>query len=428
MSGLASARDLVRRCLGAAALVVLAAGAAEAQGSIEAKWLMKKTSTFERHVVALEFVDCLVIDDDHPLDPTSIKLFGIKDGSSWPVEFTISPTETALATDEEVTGVPGSTPVYLQVHLLPATLPGPGITFVARIVPGRLLLWDGSSLALYADPADLTIDTAGLVLNQELVHPKTTQPQISIGAGSDQGTLSFKFDHSLDELSGKDWLHFELGVRGDMTLQSGTAGEYFNSLTAEFRGFGVDRTTFWGSTERYQEYGLHYRFESDQRLENADVVFGADYALYTKDPLSAAIASLFVDENSPAVTPLLRFETNYVNEAAEDSSSGATKPDTSGGAFRVQGSLDWHLPLGRDLDWNFLGLGKLDELDLLLEAVALYDFEEDQPANMSKVTLRFTQDSKSEASTALDLTWAAGESAPMFDQINALIVGLTVSR
>ena len=342
--------------------------------------------------------------------------------------FTIHPTEHSLAGVEGVGGVPASTHVYLQVQLLPRTLPAEGVKYVVRVLPGRLNLWDGSTLALYSGSADVDVDTTGLDLNKEFVKPKTTSPQLNFSAGSDQGTVSFRFDHSLNQLSGQDWLNFELAVRGDMTLQSETAGDYFNNVVAEFRGFKVDRTTAFGPTERYQEYGLHYRFESDQRLENADSVLGANYSLYTKDPLSAAIASLFVDKDSPAVTPLLRFEANYVSEAAEDSSSGAGKPDTSDGTVRVQGSLDWHLPLGRDLDWSFLGLGTLDELDLLVRALALYDFEEDEFLDMSKVILRFTQGSSGGPATAFDITWANGESAPLFDQVNAVLVGLTLSQ
>lgn len=265
--------------------------------------------------------------------------------------------------------------------------------------------------------------------NEDYITPRTRVDRIEI-SGGDAGTLSFHLRRGLNQLSAKSWLHFEVEAYGDVTLNAAERSAYYDNLTAELRGYGAFFYDL-GDRERYADLGLHYRIESDQELDAIDQVIGVSLRTYTQDPLSAFLADVFRPEKQAIVTPLLGLELNWVDELEQgDQSQAAAKPDTAGGVWRAEGFLDWRLPLGRDLEWTFLpAIGVVQDLDLLFELRGVQDLDENDWYDRSRITLRFSPEPNEDGShAAFELTWASGQSAPLFEDIQAFLVGLQLSR
>jgi len=374
-----------------------------------------------------DFVDT----SEHPFRSDAISV--TRDGASPATVATSIHADWETAEDAESESE-GSFAMQLEIHF--AEPPDPEAAYTVHIRPDALFIRTrAKEIVAYDGPESIALSRENLKTNLEYSTPLTEKPGFDLKGGGASGTLSFHFEHSLDELlADSSRYHLDVDVQGDFALDNGERNSFFNSVTAELRGYRQARTTFGGALEqeRYVETGLHYRVESDQTADNIDQLLGLDFAIYTKDPISTALSRLFVPEDLAVVTPLIRLEYNRATEVTEDSGPGTgtpTKPDTSDGSNRFEASLDWSLPMGRDLGWNvFPATGTIQSLDLLVQLNAVHDSEESEWFDNSKVTLRFSPEEHEGSDAALELTWAHGETAPLFDQVDALLAGIRITK
>lgn len=253
--------------------------------------------------------------------------------------------------------------------------------------------------------------------------------RFTIQGGDGNGIIDFHGSKHLVGL-GSGLLDFQASVEGSLALDEAQRFDYFNDLEASIDGYRTFRYSLFGSNETYGEFGLHYTFDADQKLENADNVLGLKFATVIRDPVTGLLNDLLVPKDTAGGYPLWVLRADYVKEALEDSATAGTKPDTSDGDVRATMNVDWSVPIGRDMGWDFLPqLGTIDKLDLDCAYEATWDFDESEYLDNLKLSLRFaTRASAEGTSTAFDITWAKGEEGPIFNDVEALFAGITLSR
>jgi hypothetical protein len=251
---------------------------------------------------------------------------------------------------------------------------------------------------------------------------------ISLSAGEQTGMLSFHYRRHLTGFGNGLW-NLEASLDGDVTIDQDSRFDYFNQVEARLQGYRGFRYDLGGRLA-YGEFGLHYELQSDQKLQNGDHKVGVQIATVIKDPLTTTISEALTPPGHASNVPLWVLELDYVDEAFADADSAPQKPDTENGDFRAELSLDWRMAVGRGLDWDFIpSIGPIRKVDLLVAANVVWDAEEDEFFDTSRVTLRFSPDSTvAGASTSIDVTWARGEPGPVFEEFSALMIGLRIGR
>lgn len=302
---------------------------------------------------------------------------------------------------------------------------------VSISIPGGVIWdWDGRELvARKGATVDVTDTRAGSITSVDELSASLDQTRkdqrFTIQGGDRDGVISFHGAKHLTGLgSGK--LDFQASIEGSLTLDDTRRFDYFNDLEVSVDGY----TTFGAEKLRYAEFGLHYTFDADQKLDNADNVLGLKFATVIRDPVTGVLNDLLVPKDTAGGYPLWVLRADYVKEALEDSTTAGTKPDTSDGDVRATANIDWSVPIGRDMGWDFLPqLGTIDKLDLDCAYEATWDFDESEYLDNLKLSLRFaTRAKEGETSTAFDITWAKGEEGPIFNDVEALFAGITLSR
>lgn len=401
--------------------------------NVKVNWRSEPVGNRVRNVVVVFFIDSeenyllpadkkgLLYNEGAADDPSSYRLEGTLGEAKWQVPVTMVP----LGFKDNLAG---------SVQLVPKTPPRKDATYSLTIKPNCLIVrMDGKDVPFVPDHR-YELDSDELELEKEFTKPKTLDDWLDFGGGGDGGTVSARLRYDLNRDKYGKGLQFQVRGSADLSFDHDDEGEYFNNLTGEIRGYRSGRTNIFGLlkiNERYVEYGLHYRIESDQGLDNADHNLGLQFAMYTKDPISEYLANLFMPEkNCAIVSPLLIAEYNYVKQVTEDAEPGdPLKPDTSDGDHRLGARLHWVLPIARDLKLTlFPSLPQFSDVELLVEAGGVYDFDESEFYDKSRIALQFSTATDGETNTAFEFVWARGESAPIFDQINTFLVGIKLSR
>ncbi|MGH3055746.1 MAG: hypothetical protein ACRDL7_12300, partial [Gaiellaceae bacterium] len=253
-----------------------------------------------------------------------------------------------------------------------------------------------------------------------------------------------------------------LQLRGtaDFNFQAARRGEYFNSLTGELKFFDATLWDMVGLLKqgRYLEFDAHGRVESDQTVDNVDALGGVRASMYTKDPISGFLSTLFVPKREfvadgkktllpveAVVSPLITFACDYVSEVTDQSSvpGGGSKPDTSGGNARLDAGFYWSMPLARGLTAEKANVpapvaaiaslfsgpfgGQAPDIDALFELHGWYDAAAADFLDQSKISLVFSRRTPSNVKTSIALTWARGQAAPTFNEISTLLAGLRLA-
>lgn len=364
-------------------------------------------------------------------DPASYELVTSDDKAPVPITWTVATGERGEAANDHLAAM-----ILLEL----VGDPDCGKTFILR-VNGIKVQHPVDGVLTFS--GEIELDSERLQINCKWRTAPPLQPKLELAAGEGTGMFLGKFDWRIGDdalpplLSG-----FFLGIGGsaDLTLDSDDKSEFYDNLTGDVRLSRPTRTTFGGLTSlpRYTEIGIQGSVESDQEADNADGLVGAHFVMYTDDPLSAWLSRQVIrDPDRGVISPFLALQYDYAegitddaetvsDDGGTDDSGGAVKPDTDGGSHRFEAGIYWALPVWKGFEptW-FPGLSGPLDVDVLLEAVGIYDTESSELYDQSKISLEISPAGRG-INPALTLTWARGESPPIFDDVNAFLAGIRV--
>lgn len=450
---------------------------AEDKVEIKATWTLlhpgpKEKIIIPKHAIKLSFYKndkilppfTLLLDRGSPPDVAIYKLKAKKNG----VEKTLSLEKAEIK--GEFTNDSGGEPKIKrasQINLVPEDQNlDYDTSYSVEIKAGTLAFWipndpdmldvdvqqipDDQVVYNEAQSIELINSSEELKLNDVYIKSRTLENKIEFLGGEGGGDTSIRY--SLNQKFGDSGLHLRLLGTADFNFQSENRDNYFNSLVGEvglnypFLCCGSVSDVNW-TKKRYVELSLLGRVESDQKLDNADGVVGASFAIFTKDPISGAISRFFAkkvpveDKDGktvmvPAravVSPLIVIEYNYVREMEGDEDEAeAQKVDTEDGNNRVKGTFHWSLPIAQDVDLSNIPLvgSMLDmpvDADILFQIALQYDFNEEEFFDQSTIAINFTPDIDLGIKPSLTFSWARGEAPPVFEDFNAFLAGLKMA-
>jgi hypothetical protein len=270
---------------------------------------------------------------------------------------------------------------------------------------GPLMLEAGS-----VDPTDLPYLTRRGVLRSSL----------ELGGGEDGALLSLRLRAGQRLLEGHDYARWMLQIDADLSpsdeaRDSLIYGRVQGELDALWRVPFPAGGYFNGSAF----YGVAATFKSDQDFDNWDATVGLTAVWYVNCALIDGLGrALHLTPDDKVLPHPLAFglKANYVY-ASEREAANTDLDD-----FQVAANLTWlnRIYSGGQLPF----MSARFNVNLLLEASAVWELESADVHPKTRVSLEFEPDKKDDANLAFALTWAKGQFSPTFVDEDAFLAGL----
>jgi hypothetical protein len=402
-----------------------------------ATFSLEHPKTGPQHVITIDFLDAegepaeavVHLGEGRPIDPESYELRVKSGGGEATVPVTVYPA-----------GVEKGFASTLVFRVEPSHTFSTTNAYRLHVKSGTVFLKQNGETAAWDTNNDLPLDNEHLALDQDFVRPRGLQNKLELLGGTGGGNGSFRYTYRANEVRGRGWLNIEGLLKGDFNFLSDNKDKYFNSVIGEVKLFYPFRWNFPGTdpdksdaTARFSEIDVHMRLESDQTFDNADKVIGTSVGTYIKNPVSKLLSSYyllngFTKADEATVSPLLVVGYDYVSELkSEDDPDEIEKLDTHAGNHRFRSAFVWSMPLGRNVDLGFLGIGRPIDADALFELAGLYDFRADKFLDQTRVSLNINPRTGGKLRTVYTLSWERGKAAPTFHDVHALLAGLKVN-
>ena len=280
------------------------------------------------------------------------------------------------------------------------------------------------------------------------------QNHVDTGHNLRGGVLSLELHYearSSEESTNPGAFMFFVNAKGDFVFPTGNKGSFFNSLNTDLEfvyshlpnvseSSGPADAPFdphniappknrW---EPYWDIGVSGKYESDQSLDNVNLLVGVVAHVIARNPITDQMqrgillnGPLFLNPKrvvDATIAPLFTFRYDCVNHIKE----GKEIIDT--GQNRFMGALFYRLPLARQIDaLKSAGLTKqVFDSDFIAEIEVIYDLDKKKVTDNSKLTLEIRPHTDAEHQPSFTLTYAQGKAAPTFKNFDAFLAGVKI--
>lgn len=403
-------------------MVAAPSSAIAVERSLEGEWELAGAGAVDlEHVIHLRLFEGSGDQREKKVDANFCDVAALKSASRWRIVSVADGDPQTPITPDSVNVSPGAIIIAST-----GWSPSPESKYQVVLATGTVEVGcdrqnAGTRSSLGSGP--FAVDNEDLRTDVRYVRRRPEQ-RFQLGGGDNGGTVSTRIEYLFEKLQfgneGQFLFTGELDGNADVTLQPGERDEYFNRMDARL-SFGVAMIPELLG-RRYIDLRLAGGIESDQTADNADWVVEAGTVVYAKNPVTDYLARK-ISPHETARTPRIAVNYQFAIESASDT---ALKPETDGGAHRIEVLADWQVSVLDQLNLTAIpALGATYSVNLIAEGGGRYDFEEKEFYDLLRVGAEFHpigQDGDLDAS--LMVWWERGQAAPVFERFDAILAGI----
>jgi hypothetical protein len=360
--------------------------------------------------------------------------------------------KTKAGKDVDFTVVPPDESPGFLIKLVPKKTPSKDQGYTLTIKePFNLVTTTDVSVGTYAGKS-ITLSEGDLGRNLDY-NKATPTNKVSVVQGkasafSLEATYIYPLTHkaakpcegsAASDSKGGSWIDpdslLRFNLKGDSSFQSVSSRDYLDKLEAEIGGYLAG---YFHNYSSIGELGVKSTLQSDRNFDTVDQAIGVNGFITVTNTFTTAVSHLFVSRKSNPddphgqdyeLPPILSLGYDYVVHLTRD--KGVTRTDVS--QNRLVGRLYWEIPILRGLQLPSAILkdpNKRIDADFIADLGATYDLAKSKFLPETKLNLDLYWSKLNEAPqehskrAAITLTFVNGQSAPKFENYNAILGGI----